>query len=146
MGIQSRAAFPSIRSSKTFKMIHKIRIFLVFSFTFSQALATNSEVNNPEEVSDPRVFFANITSGMVAVNYTLLTYAGIIVIGGSFLGLALYFLASSARERYSHNQYHHDQYANSRMGISAGADDFDLIGLLTTAMEVYQKLNSEEED
>merc|ERR1712115_607705 len=125
--------FPQYAHQKHFKMIHKIRIFLVFSFTFSQALATNSEVNNPEDVSDPRVFFANITSGMVAVNYTLLTYAGIIVIGGSFLGLALYFLASSARERYSHNQY-----ANSRMGISAGADDFDLIGLLTTAMEVYQ--------
>ena len=54
-----------------------------------------------------------IVSGMVAVNYTILTYAAIIVIGGSVLGLALYFLASSARERYSSNQYHNHQYANA---------------------------------
>merc|ERR1712115_460226 len=138
--------FPQYAHQKHFKMIHKIRIFLVFSFTFSQTLATNSEVKNPEDVSDPRVFFANITSGMVAVNYTLLTYAGIIVIGGSFLGLALYFLASSARERYGSNHYHSHQYSNARMGISSAVEDFDSVGVLTTAMEVYQKLNKEEED
>ena len=87
-----------------------------------------------------------IVSGMVAVNYTILTYAAIIVIGGSVLGLALYFLASSARERYGSNHYHSHQYSNARMGISSAVDDFDLVGLLTTAMEVYQKLNKEEDD
>ena len=83
---------------------------------------------------------------MLAVNFTLLSYGAAIIIGGSLLGLTIYFLASSARERYSYNQYSNNQYANSRMGSSIGTEDFNLMGLLSTAFKVYQKLNEEEEE
>ena len=68
----------------------------------------------------------------MAVNYTLLAAAGVIIVGGSLLGLALYFIASSARSRYAHNQ----QYAQSRMMGS-----FDALGLLATAVKFYQEMN-----
>merc|ERR1711862_685191 len=35
-----------------------------------------------DEASDPRLFFANYTSGLLAVNTTILAYAGIIVAAG----------------------------------------------------------------
>ena len=71
-------------------------------------------------------------SGLLAVNYTLLAAAGVIIVGGSLLGLALYFIASSARSRYAYNQ----QYAQSRMMGS-----FDALGLLATAVKFYQEMN-----
>ena len=81
------------------------------------------------------------------MNSTLLTYAAVIVIGGAILGLTIYFIASQARDRYAYSQYSNtnSQYANSRMGGIGGAQDFDLMGLITTAFNYYQKLNEEEE-
>merc|ERR1712018_815322 len=40
-----------------------------------------------ESESDPRLFFSNFTSGLVAINTTLLTYGVLIVLGGAAIAL-----------------------------------------------------------
>merc|ERR1712038_2051632 len=107
-----------------------------------------------DEASDPRLFFSNFTSGLVAINTTLLTYGAMIVLGGGAIALHMYLLANSgANQRYANaynqgyqggnqgynNNYH---YANRRMftGSQSGLN-FDLLGLVSKAVEVYQKLN-----
>merc|ERR1711936_672749 len=110
-----------------------------------------------DEASDPRLFFSNFTSGLVAINTTLLTYGALIVLGGGAIALLMYLLANSgANHRYAnaYNQYggyqggnYNHHYANRRMfrGSQSGFN-FDLLGLVSKAVEVYQKLNGEEED
>merc|ERR1712080_539580 len=61
-----------------------------------------------ESESDPRLFFSNFTSGLVAINTTLLTYGALIVLGGAAIALLMYLLANSgANQRYAnaYNQY-----------------------------------------
>merc|ERR1711994_441656 len=108
-----------------------------------------------ESESDPRLFFSNFTSGLVAINTTLLTYGALIVLGGAAIALLMYLLANSgANHRYAnaYNQYggyqggnYNHHYANRRMfhGSQSGFN-FDLLGLVSKAVEVYQKLNGEE--
>merc|ERR1712080_633374 len=90
-----------------------------------------------ESESDPRLFFSNFTSGLVAINTTLLTYGALIVLGG----------AANAYNQYGGYQggsYSH--YANRRMfDGSRSAFNFDLLGLVSKAVEVYQKMNGEED-
>merc|ERR1712088_442609 len=92
-----------------------------------------------ESESDPRLFFSNFTSGLVAINTTLLT---------SLLA------NSGANQRYAnaYNQYggyqggSYSHYANRRMfDGSRSAFNFDLLGLVSKAVEVYQKMNGEED-
>merc|ERR1711978_434372 len=89
-----------------------------------------------ESDSDPRLFFSNFTSGLVAINTTLLTYGALIVLGGAAIALLMYLLANSgANQRYA-NAY--NQYANRRMfDGSRSAFNFDLLGLVSKAVEVY---------
>merc|ERR1711936_451154 len=89
-----------------------------------------------ESESDPRLFFSNFTSGLVAINTTLLTYGALIVLGGAAIALLMYLLANSgANQRYA-NAYSH--YANRRMfDGSRSAFNFDLLGLVSKAVEVY---------
>merc|ERR1711877_76670 len=77
-----------------------------------------------ESESDPGLFFSNFTSGLVAINTTLLTYGALIVLGGAAIALLMYL------------------YANRRMfDGSRSAFNFDLLGLVSKAVEVYQKMN-----
>merc|ERR1711899_585104 len=48
-----------------------------------------------ESEPDPRLFFSNFTSGLVAINTTLLTYGALIVLGGAAIALLMYLLANS---------------------------------------------------
>ena len=90
----------------------------------------------------------HIITGLVAVNTTILSYAALIVAGGAAIGLVLYFLAIQPQSRYSQQYSNNQYYSSSRMfndyGVSASS--FDLMGLVSTALEVYKKLNEEDED
>merc|ERR1712018_22592 len=104
-----------------------------------------------EDASDPRVFFANYTSGLLAVNTTILAYAGIIVAAGVVVGLVLYFIATNPQSRYFSNAYGNSQYYSQArmlydMGSSVLGEDWNLMGLITKALDVYNKLNDEHED
>merc|ERR1712111_290481 len=89
-----------------------------------------------EDASDPRLLFANYTSGLLAVNTTILAYAGIIVAAGIVVGLVLYFIATNPQSsRYYNSQY----YSQARMLHDAGflSEDWNLMGLITKALDIY---------
>ena len=105
-----------------------------------------------------------LVAGLLAVNTTILAYAGIIVAAGVVVGLVLYFIATNPQQRsaftvrpndwdfslpryYGSNSYNSNYYSQSRMLHDASnfMGDFDLLGLVTKGVEIYKKLNEEEE-
>merc|ERR1712018_870120 len=96
-----------------------------------------------EDASDPRLLFANYTSGLLAVNTTILAYAGIIVAAGIVVGLVLYFIATNPQSsnKYYSNSYSNSQYySQARMlnDVASNMGDWNLLGLVTKALEVYK--------
>merc|ERR1712241_662966 len=132
---------------KLVKMFSKSCAILLLSAAACSALNTE-DVSLYEDQSDPRVFFANYTSSLLAVNTTILAYAGIIVAAGVVVGLVLYFIATNPQQRYyGSNAYNSNYYSQSRMlhDASSFMGDFDLLGLVTKGVEIYKKLNEDEE-
>merc|ERR1712080_161878 len=117
------------------------------------AYETEDALMDYDEASDPRLFFSNFTSGLVAINTTLLTYGAIIVLGGAAIGLLLYLLATTSPNTRYANAYGQSYGQNSgyssynrRMFTdSKSVFNFDLLGLVNKAVEVYQQLNGEED-
>merc|ERR1712158_136078 len=106
---------------KLVKMFSKSCAILLLSAAACSALNTE-DVSLYEDTADPRLFFANYTSGLLAVNTTLLAYAGIIVAAGVVVGLVLYFIATNPQSsRYYGNSYSNSQYySQARMLHDAG--------------------------
>merc|ERR1712242_504073 len=89
------------------------------------------------------------TLALLAVNTTILAYAGIIVAAGVVVGLVLYFIATNPQQRhYSSNAYSNSNYySQARMLHDAPSylGDYDLLGLVTKAVQIYNKLNEDDE-
>merc|ERR1711988_1491578 len=108
-----------------------------------------------ELTADPRLFFGNVTANLLPVNVTLAAYGAAIVLGGSILGLAIYFLATQAKQYrtgynygygYGNDQYSHHgphgHHASSRVDTDTG----DVLGMVGSALDNYQKVEDEEEE
>merc|ERR1711878_262152 len=129
-------------------MLQTVAVLALAAMSYVSAYTTEDLSLYEEDASDPRVFFANYTSGLLAVNTTILAYAGIIVAAGVVVGLVLYFIATNPQQRYyGSNAYNSNYYSQSRMlhDASSFMGDFDLLGLVTKGVEVYKKLNEDEE-
>merc|ERR1711936_1513024 len=127
------------------KMFSKSCAILLLSAAVCTAFTTDEVSLNDEYESSPRVFFANYTSSLLAVNTTILAYAGIIVAAGVVVGLVLYFIATNPQQRHysSSNAYNSNYYSQARMlhDASSYLGDYDLLGLVTKAVQIYNKLN-----
>merc|ERR1712079_968245 len=106
-----------------------------------------------EEVSDPRLFFANVTSSLLPVNLTLAAYGAAVILGGSVLGLVLYFLATQTRPRYTggyydnfYNQHGHGHQHGHHHFVDRmdQARSFDILGLIGNALNMYQDTNQKQ--
>merc|ERR1711944_39795 len=85
-------------------------------FGLASAFELEDSFMEYDEASDPRLFFSNFTSGLVAINTTLLTYGALIVLGGGAIALLMYLLANSgANQRYA-NAY--NQYGGGNQGYN----------------------------
>jgi len=95
---------------------------------------------------EPRLFFANYTSGLLAVNSTILLYAlagaGVVAAGL----LAIYLLANApARSGYGsgygsgYSGYSSDYDSQSR-GFRTGRSGYDILTLISVATDLYGKL------
>jgi len=94
---------------------------------------------------EPRVFFANYTSGLLAVNSTILLYAlaAAGVVGAVML--ALYLLANApARSGYgsSYSEYE-GGYAR---GFRSSSSGYDILTLISVASDLYGKLTYDDLD
>merc|ERR1711890_192690 len=84
---------------------------------------------------------------------TLLTYGAIIVLGGAAIGLLLYLLATTSPNTRYANAYGqsygqnsgYSSYNRRMFNDSKSVFNFDLLGLVNKAVEVYQQLNGEED-
>merc|ERR1712110_521894 len=123
---------------KLVKMFSKSCAILLLSAVACSALNTE-DVSLYEDQSDPRVFFANYTSSLLAVNTTLLAYAGIIVAAGVVVGLVLYFIATNPQQRYYGNSNDYNSQSRMLHDASSFLGDFDLLGLVTMGVELYKK-------
>merc|ERR1711953_956637 len=124
-----------------------VNMYRHISLLLSAALAIVQAEDDLSEVSDPRLFFANVTSSLLPVNLTLAAYGAAVILGGSVLGLVLYFLATQTRPRYTggyydnfYNQHGHHHFVD-RMDQ---ARSFDILGLIGNALNMYQDTNQKQ--
>lgn len=97
-----------------------------------------------EETGDARIFFSNYTSGLLAVNSTLLAYAGIALIVGSAALLALYYLANVSQTSGYGSGYQY--YRGFREDSGSGTTGSSILTLLSVASDIYSKLNYDDVD
>merc|ERR1712130_180397 len=117
---------------------------------FVALVAAEYDTFDDESEPDPRLLFANVTSGLLPVNFTIMSYGAAIVLGGTLLGLAVYFLATQYRyganhyghygHHYSHNQL--SQYANSRMDELDQEDE--MMGMVGAAIDDYENIKDDD--
>ncbi|XP_023329127.1 uncharacterized protein LOC111701878 [Eurytemora carolleeae] len=121
-----------------------------YAVLFASALIAGvrcTDLDLKEMESDPRVFYTNYTSSLVQVNGTLLLYGGIIVIVGAAIGLGAYLLFTSSTRRngnYYGSYYGDETDAYSDYRGFFDNTDFNLLGLITTALETYRSLNEDD--
>jgi len=124
----------------------------------SVALISAEEDIMEESPSDPRLFFGNVTANLLPVNVTLAAYGAAVIIGGSILGLAIYFLATQAKQYrqssynnygygYGNDQYsqqggHQGHHASSRVD----SETSEVMGMVGSALDNFRKVEDEEEE
>merc|ERR1712024_285644 len=129
-------------------MLQTVAVLALAAMSSVSAYTTEDLSLYEEDASDPRLLFANYTSGLLAVNTTILAYAGIIVAAGIVVGLVLYFIATNPQSsnKYYSNSYSNSQYySQARMlnDVASNMSDWNLLGLVTKALEVYKQMNEE---
>merc|ERR1711994_903161 len=130
-------------------MLQTLAVLALAAMSSVSAYTTEDLSLYEEDASDPRLLFANYTSGLLAVNTTILAYAGIIVAAGVVVGLVLYFIATNPQSSkyYSSNSYSNSNYySQARMlnDVTSNMGDWNLLGLVTKALEVYKQMNDDE--
>merc|ERR1712038_442443 len=140
---------PPRDSAAPVTMLQTLAVLALAAMSSASAYTTEDLSLYEEDASDPRVFFANYTSGLLAVNTTILAYAGIIVAAGVVVGLVLYFIATNPQSSkyYSSNSYSNSNYySQARMlnDVTSNMGDWNLLGLVTKALEVYKQMNDDE--
>merc|ERR1712242_301131 len=100
-------------------IVHRVNMYTTVSLLLS-ATVLLVRAEDLEEVSDPRLFFANVTSSLLPVNLTIAAYGAAVILGGSVLGLVLYFLATQTKTRY--NGYQHQHY--NQYGYGYGENEY----------------------
>jgi len=99
-----------------------------------------------EEAGDPRLLFANYTSGLLIVNSTLLAVAAAAGLIGGALLLALYYLANVSQSSSDYG-YGYQQYSRGfRSEGGSGTTGSDILTLLSVASDIYSKMNYDDLD
>ena len=93
------------------------RVTCLSTLLLASAATISAEEDYMESPSDPRLFFGNVTASenkwhkrvgkclicvvidLLPVNVTLAAYGAAIIVGGSILGLLIYFLATQVRTK-----------------------------------------------
>merc|ERR1711874_52774 len=91
------------------------------------------------------------STGRIFNMYTTISLllSATVLLGGSVLGLVLYFLATQAKPRY--NGYQHQHYNQYGYGYGESeyvdrmdqARSFDILGMIGNALNMYQQSNQE---
>merc|ERR1711913_153514 len=91
-------------------------------------------------MGDPRLFFVNFTSSLVAVNTTLLAYVGAAAV-------ALYYLYLESQSSSSYGSYGSNAYSQSYNYARSNDDGYDLynglniIQWISMLQDIYEKFD-----
>jgi len=116
--------------------------FISPSVGFSLDQLTEIDLVDGDEESDARLFFANYTSSLLAVNTTILLYAlaGAAVVGAVLL--ALYMLANAPSRSGNYGYGYSDDYeSGSARGFRAHSSGYDILTLISVASDLYGKIS-----
>jgi len=80
------------------------------------------------------------------VNTTILFYGAFIFILGTALGLALYVLMTTAPNSQYAKIYAENGYASAAYRGFFGDSDYNLLGLVTQALDAYRAINEDQEE
>merc|ERR1712168_75994 len=130
------------------KMGVKINIVLMLSLA-SLAAATSPKEDN----SEARVLFSNYTSGLLAlmpINSTTYDLATLVIAGGALLLVAGYLLTSSGDlglgNLSTENSHYYNQYRAFNTEFKKMTEGVDLMSLVSSAVEIYSKLNENDDE
>merc|ERR1712203_286565 len=98
-----------------------------------------------EETADARLFFANYTSGLLAVNSTLLIYAGLGLVGLAALVAGFFYLANVSASSSGYGSGY-QYYRGFREDSESGTTGSSILTLLSVASDIYSKLNYDDVD
>jgi len=116
--------------------------FSFFVLCFSLTNAYHTELD--DLTSDPRLFFVNYTSSLLAINTTILLYAvGAAATVGAIV-LAVYLLATAPAPASSYGSYAYSQGYQAR-GFRQNTG-YDILHLLAVASDLYQKVERDDVD
>merc|ERR1719516_517982 len=123
-------------------------ILLLVSPSLSFSIDTVSDISLMDaEESDARLFFANYTSSLLAVNTTILLYAlaAAAVVGAVVLALYLLANAPSRASGYG-GGYGYSDYDSYARGFRSSSSGYDILTLISVASDLYGKLTYDDLD
>merc|ERR1712215_68127 len=129
-------------NQQVFSMFGKVCALLcVVVLTTVQAQKAEHRSDDEESA---RILFSNYTSGLISlfpVNSTTYSTVSLIIAGTAVALVVAYLLSTSPASFQSQSQ---SQFRGFK-GINGGME-FDLLGLVSTAMKVYSALNEEDDE
>merc|ERR1712126_770810 len=118
-------------------------LLLLVSPSLSFSIDTVSDISLMDaEESDARLFFANYTSSLLAVNTTILLYAlaAAAVVGAVVLALYLLAIAPSRASGYG-GGYGYSDYDSYSRGFRSSSSGYDILALISVASDLYGKIS-----
>merc|ERR1712168_1473373 len=127
------------------KMGVKINIVLMLSLA-SLAAATSPKEDNSEAGG----LFSNYTSGLLAlmpINSTTYNLATLVIAGGALaLVIAYLYLGGDVGSFSTENSQYYNQYRAFNTEFKKMTEGVDLMSLVSSAVEIYSKLNENDDE
>jgi len=121
-----------------------MKVFLTLLALVAYASADDFDLAEAE--ADPRLFFVNFTSSLVAVNTTLLAYGLIFLAIVGAGAVALYYLYLESQSSSSYGSQYSNAYSSSYNYARSNDESYDFNGLnviqwITMLQDVYEKFD-----
>jgi len=140
MGTESETINVRKMSVPAAGLLAGILVLVSPAFSFSMDSVSDISLMDAEE-SDARLFFANYTSSLLAVNTTILLYAlaAAAVVGA--VVLALYLLANAPSRASGYGGYGYSDYDSYSRGFRSTSSGYDILTLISVASDLYGKIS-----
>jgi len=121
-----------------------MKVFLTLLALVAYASADDFDLAEAE--ADPRLFFVNFTSSLVAVNTTLLAYGLIFLAIVGAGAVALYYLYLESQSSSSYGSQYSNAYSSNYNYARSNDESYDFNGLnviqwITMLQDVYEKFD-----
>merc|ERR1739838_674391 len=119
----------------------------VITLLLSLALINAQEMAEESPKSDPRVFFANYTSGLYGlfnVNQMFISAMNVVILIAFIIGLTIYYLSSSSTTATALAK--EDSAFRGFVNSKSQERSLQILPMVNTAIKFYKELNGQEQD